>query len=479
MAALAGVALGMVALVKILDMGFFMALDRPFNPLIDWTYLGSAVALLRDSIGQAGTVASLVGACVLGVGVLVLVPLSVLRLTRVVERHRTTSIQALMALAVVWVLCAVLGLQIVPGQPVASTSAAGVAVDQVSQVRTTIIDRREFTEATRVDAFQDTPGEDLLTGLRGKDVVIVFVESYGRVAVEGSALSRQVVPTLDRGTRRLTSAGFSSRSAFLTSPTFGGISWLAHSTLQSGLWVDNQLRYNDLVSGDRFTLSAAFERAGWRTVADVPSNLENWPEGQSFYGYDKVYDARNVGYQGPDFSYATMPDQYVLSAFHRLELSTPGRGPVMAEIDLVSSHTPWTPLPRMVSWQAVGDGSVFDGMPDEGESPEDLWRDGDRVRAAYATSINYSIDALVSFVETYGDDDLVLVVLGDHQPSTTVSGQAPSHDVPVTVIAHDPAVIDRISGWAWQPGLRPASDAPVWPMDAFRDRFLTAYGRSQ
>ena len=180
-----------------------------------------------------------------------------------------------------------------------------------------------FAEEAAVDAFRDTPGEDLLTGLRGKDVVIAFVESYGRVAVEDSAISPAVDAVLDAGTSRLRAAGFSSRSAFLTSPTFGGISWLAHSTLQSGLWVDNQQRYDDLLDSDRLTLSGAFKRAGWRTVEDVPSNTKDWPEGKSFYHYDKIYDARNVGYRGPKFSYATMPDQYTLSAFQRLELARP------------------------------------------------------------------------------------------------------------------------------------------------------------
>ena len=89
-----------------------------------------------------------------------------------------------------------------------------------------------------VDAFRDTPGADLLTGLRGKDVVVAFVESYGRVALEDSEVADTVLPTLDSGTRRLQSAGFSSRSGWLTAPTFGGLSWLAHSTLQSGLWVE-------------------------------------------------------------------------------------------------------------------------------------------------------------------------------------------------------------------------------------------------
>ena len=65
---------------------------------------------------------------------------------------------------------------------------------------------------------------------------------------------------------------------------------------------------------------------------------------------------------------------------------------------------------------------------------------------------------------------------GDHQPAAIVSGRGANHTVPVTVIAHDPKVLDQISSWRWQDGMRPAPDAPLWPMDAFRDRFLTAFG---
>ena len=117
--------------------------------------------------------------------------------------------------------------------------------------------------------------------------------------MQGTDFAPQVDAVLDSATSRLRTSGFSARSAFLDSPTFGGISWLAHSTLQSGLWIDSQQRYNALVASDRFTLSDAFKRAGWRTVGDVPSNYHYWPEGTSFYHYDKIYDARNVGYVGP------------------------------------------------------------------------------------------------------------------------------------------------------------------------------------
>jgi hypothetical protein len=277
----------------------------------------------------------------------------------------------------------------------------------------------------------------------------------------------------------LRAAGFDSRSAFLTSPTYAGISWLAHGTLQSGLWIDNQQRYNQLFQTNRLTLSAAFKRAGWRTVAAVPSNTEDWPEGAAFYHYDSIYDSRNVGYAGPSFSYASMPDQYTLAALHRNELAARDHAPVMAEVDLVSSHGPWAPLPRMVDWKAVGDGSVFADMPAEGQSPEDLLGDAAKTKAAYGQSIQYSMSALISFVETFRNDNLVVVAVGDHQPAAVVSGPDASRDVPITIIAHDPAVMSRIESWGWQPGMLPNPQAPVWPMDAFRDRFLNAYGATR
>jgi hypothetical protein len=85
--------------------------------------------------------------------------------------------------------------------------------------------------------------------------------------------------------------------------------------------------------------------------------------------------------------------------------------------------------------------------------------------------------ALFSFLHTFNDPNLVLVVLGDHQPAAEVSGTGANHDVPISIIAKDPGVIDRIAAWNWEPGMLPSPSAPVWRMDAFRNRFLTAYAK--
>jgi phosphatidylglycerophosphate synthase len=476
LACVVGPVLGLLVIVKVLDMGFFEAFDRPFDPIADGSYTGIGIETLRDSIGRTQANLAVAGATVLSIGVLVVTTLAVLRLTRVAAGHRRWSLPAVTGLGVVWVLCWAFGAQLVAYAPIASTSAAGLVSHEVRAVRAGVEDHAVFADEIRHDRFRATPAGRLLAGLRGKDVLLVFVESYGKVAIQDPSFSPGVITTLDKGTQRLQAAGFSSRSAFLTSPTFGGLSWLAHSTMQSGVWVDNQLRYDQLVETNRLTLSGAFKRAGWRTVGDVPSNNRTWPEGSSFYHYDKLYDRRNVGYRGPRFSYASMPDQFVLLALQRLELAKRNRRPIFAEVDLVSSHTPWTRVPRLIDWSDVGDGSIFNGMPVDQLTRAELFGDLQRVRAAYGQSIEYSMNALISFVQHYGDDKLVLVVLGDHQPSTIITGEYPSHDVPVSVIAHDPAVLERIAGWGWQDGLRPGPQAPVWPMDAFRDRFFGAFG---
>ena len=469
LAVLLGAVLSMVVLVKVLDIGFFTAFDRPFRPLDDPGYLGIGIETLHHAIGSSANLV-VAAAALLIVALLSLPVLALLRVTRVAAGHRDWALRAAAALGVVWV-----ALRLV-GAPVASSSAAAQAVDEVRYVRAALEGRAAFTRQIAHDRFGATPGNRLLTGLRGKDVLVVFVESYGRVAVEDSSFSSRIDSVLERGAAQLRAAGFSSRSAFLTSPTFGGLSWLAHSTLQSGLTVNGEWRYDQVVRTGRVTLTRAFKRAGWRAVGAMPGNRRAWPEGSTLYRYDRVYDRRNFGYRGPAFGLPPMPDQYTLLALQRRELAKRRRPPLFAEVDLISSHAPWTRIPPLISWDDVGDGSIFDRLA--AEESAGLFGDAEEASAAYAHSLEYSLSTIFSFVRRYGDDDLVLVVLGDHQPATVITGDDASHDVPISVIAHDPEVIDQIAGWRWQDGISPGPRAPVWPMAAFRDRFLTAFGSS-
>jgi hypothetical protein len=398
-----------------------------------------------------------------------------IHITTVAARHRRAAVRALAAVVAVWGLCAGLSLQLVPGSPVASTSATGLVVAQVRATQGALRDERRFEQALHgSDPEASVPASDLLTGLRGKDVIVVFIESYGQVAIQGTSFSPGIDAFLRDSTASLARAGWSARSAWVDSPTFGGGSWLPHSTLQSGLWVDSTQRYTQLLGSSRFTLTDAFNKAGWRTVSDSPADEWSWPGGTQFFHYDKLYDRRNVGYHGPAFSYAPMPDQYTYAEFQRLELG-PGHKPVMAEIDTVSSHSPWAPLPTMVPWSKVGNGSIFDPMPARGETPLSVVGNASKQRQAFATSIKYSLQALTSWVTELNDPNLVLIMLGDEQPAGPISSPGASHVVPISIVAHDPSVFRHIASWRWQEGLLPGPSAPLEPMDAFRNQFFGAF----
>ncbi|WP_435823542.1 sulfatase-like hydrolase/transferase [Micromonospora echinofusca] len=465
-AALAGASLGLLAVLKLADLGFLATLGRPFDLVLDWALLDDAFGFLTDSVGRAGAAGAVAATVLLLAALLLATTRSVLRLAPLLARHRAATRRTVAALVVVWLACAAFGVRVSPGVPVADAAATDLVGAHALQVRARLRDRQVFAAQVRDDAFRDTPGERLLGALRGKDVVVAFVESYGRDAVQDPEYAPGVGAVLADGDRRLRAAGFASRSGYLTSPTTGGGSWLAHATLLSGMWVDNDQRHRSLLASDRLTLGGAFGRAGWRTVGVMPAATHPWPEG-AFFGYQRFYDGRSLGYRGPKFGYAPMPDQYTLAAFERLERARADRAPVMAEIALVSSHSPWTRIPRLVDWAELGDGTVFHDASTGNPSSQP--------RAGYRRSVEYSLSALVSYLETHGDDDLVLVFLGDHQPAPVVTGAGAGRDVPVTVVARDPAVLDRISGWGWDEGLRPGPRAPVWPMDAFRDRFLAAF----
>jgi hypothetical protein len=304
--------------------------------------------------------------------------------------------------------------------------------------------------------------------------VVAFVESYGRSALTAPDYAGPMGATLDDATRRLTAAGFGTRSAYLTSPTSGGGSWLAHATFMSGLWVDSERRHSTLMASERMTIVSAFRRAGWRTAAVMPGNTEDWPESR-FYGFDTVHDSRGFGYRGPDLGWASIPDQYSLSVLERAEHGRERRPPLFTEIALVSSHAPWPIIPDVIDWNRVGDGSVYGSMT-TGEPSDAIWAKGTpAVRTAYRRSLEYSLNSVVAWAETYGTEDTVVILLGDHQGAPLLTEPDAGRDVPVTIIARDPAVLDRVADWGWTAGMTPGSQVPVWPMNAFRDRFLATF----
>lgn len=450
-----GLALALTVL-RAADLGSHLAFERPFDPLLDLHLLVSGWTLLSGSVGRAEALAAI--AAVLG-GVALLGGVLWVALARLAR----LSLLPRGSLAAV-PLAGTLAAAAIPGW-----SALAVTPDvaaKVGRMNEGVADLAAFT-ATLDAVPEKTPR---FAALEGRDVILAFIESYGRTFLEDPSYLSVSIPRLTSVEERLSAEGWSAQSGWLAAPTRGGQSWLSHATLLSGLWVDRQVRYDRLMASRHPSLNALFRTAGWRTGAAMPAITMDWPEA-AWYGYDIMLDSEGLNYEGQPFEWVTMPDQYTWTALHR-DLRGPGSD--MVEVALITSHAPWTPLPHILPWEAVGDGAIFDKTRREGDSPREVWADQKRVRAQYALSLDYALEVMGQYVARHGDDAL-FVVLGDHQPAPLLTGPGASPDVPVHVIANDPRLLARLPVKFFGAGLSPDPARPTLPMDEFRGLLTTIY----
>ncbi|MEJ1964855.1 MAG: hypothetical protein WDO56_26315 [Gammaproteobacteria bacterium] len=181
-----------------------------------------------------------------------------------------------------------------------------------------VIDTMSISHAAK-SLPQSPPMHSALTALAGSDVLVVFMESYGRITFDRPGLASALVKSRERLAAAIHDTHRGVVSAFATSPTFGGGSWLAHLSFLTGLEVDSPDRYALLMTQKRETLVSLFKNAGYRAVAVMPGLRQSWPEG-AFYGFDDIYDAKKLRYQGPEFGWWRIPDQFSLAALDSREV---------------------------------------------------------------------------------------------------------------------------------------------------------------
>jgi hypothetical protein len=482
LARVAAVALGAAVLLLLADAAARQSLDRGLNLYLDLHLAPSIVHLLQGALGPVRGVVALVAMAVVGVGLLAAVGTL---LSRVVGRRtsggeRVTGWRRMGGRGGVGlagaVLLAVSGAAL-SGVPVPvlglgrgwTERPAWVVVDQQIHQLTRMLQVRERfqSELARLPEVGEASGARL-QGLEGRDVILAFVESYGMTALEDPRYAPVVRPRLETMARRLEAAGLHLATGSLVSPTQGGQSWLAHASVLSGLWIADQLRYDLLLASGRATLVHDFQRTGYRTAAIMPAITLAWPEGDRL-GYDRVWARKDIDYRGPELNWVTMPDQFTWS-FLETEVR-PAPGPLFAELNLISSHAPWTPvLPVLDDWEGLGSGEVFDRWEGTGETPERLWRNPDRVREAYPRSVEYAVHAALAWAERYLDEDALLLLMGDHQPAPLITGEDASRAVPVHVVSGDPSLVEPFLEWGFAPGPFP----PATPGGRFRGEVGTA-----
>ena len=327
---------------------------------------------------------------------------------------------------------------------------------------------------TAIERSRSTPTN--LNALHRTPVFLFVIESYGQTVFSDPDHAARVTPVVKAVEADLRAAGFGMCSAYLASPTFGGTSWLAHGTLASGVRLNSQIRHDLLLGSSLTPLAEYFNRAGYRTVRAMPGTLWPSPAGK-FYRFQRTYTAADFAYKGPDFAWAPMPDQYVLSYVYRQEIQN-ASGPLLVEFILVSSHAAFdVHAPYIEEWQALGDGSLFHSLP--ALTFPGAWSDPPKLAKAYSAAVVYEFTVLSEFIRRFLAGDELVVIVGDHQPCAAVAGASASWSVPVHVISRNPEAIRRFVQRGYTEGLVPNHAPPHPGMETFFWNFLEDFSEPE
>jgi hypothetical protein len=465
-----------LAVLKGADLAMHTALARPFNPVIDLDLAEAGVRLLVGAIGAAMTGLAVLGAIAIVVAVgLLLWWATGMWSGLVAERPGLRAMTGGAALVSAGIVVADSGLE--TGRWSWPQDAPGAAftmqfgVERVGTVRTTLASLRAFAAAAADDPFADSgPMLDLID----RDVIVVFIESYGRTSLDTPFFADLHRATLQAGEADLTARGLSVASGLLASPTRGGQSWLAHATFANGLWVNGQGEYRAVLASGRQTLFHLAARSGFHTAAVMPQITLDWPE-SAVMGFDTILASQDLGYAGLNFNWVTMPDQFTFLAMDRLLRTDDGDGRHrFIQIATGSSHAPWVPVPSLLDWEAIGNGREFNEMAASGDPPNVVWRDHDRVRAQYRLAVDYALQVVLSYAARHAEDPPLMIVMGDHQAAGFVAlDERP--DVPVHLIGPAHLVERAVADWGLAAGLIPPRGAEVIPMNLMRDRILRTF----
>ena len=326
-------------------------------------------------------------------------------------------------------------------------------------------------ELPRSPAFTST-----LASIQGSDVMVVFLESYGRVNYDRAEFFQTLAGVRSEVADAAHATGRTIVSGFVSSPTFGGGSWMAHLSFMSGIEIRDPARGQLLMTQRRDTIVSEFNRHGYRTVALMPGLKNTWPEGR-FYRFNQVYDDASLNYNGPAFGWWRIPDQFSLAQLDAVESAPHADGsprrPLFTVFPTISMHTPFRPTPPyQPDWSRLMSATPFDSAPLQQSLvalPE--W---DNMSTSYVGAVTYSLQTLAGYLHQRANRDLTLVVLGDHQPPAMVSGEEASWDVPVHIITSKPAVLEALRARGFVDGMVPAAET-LGPMHELAPTLMAVF----
>jgi Sulfatase len=316
---------------------------------------------------------------------------------------------------------------------------------------------RTLPAASVVDGALASANPRALEGLQGRDVYLVFLESVGAVIYDDERAVRMLRPARERLAADLAAAGLQVASAFVRSPTIGGGSDLAHVSLLAGIDLSDPRRHDLLLTTTRPSLISVFRSHGYQTFGVYSSMSWEWPE-RAWYGFDLYVDGRELDYPGPPLGPWNIPDQYAFARFEQLYPRTAAAPPRFVFAPTINTHVPFRPVPPyQPDWQRLLSEQPYDAADIERTLAVPAnWLD---MLPAYLRQVEYMYRWIGGYLRQAQARDTVYVLLGDHQPTTNVSGEGASWDVPVHILTRDPQLLERFVAQGFTIGLEPPRES--------------------
>ena len=401
---------------------------RAFIAPLDIAFAPQLIDLVLAGISPPIRV-MILGTMLLGFAGLVWLLTRLLALLGPPDRSVRVLVPLMLALGLIWLPPRLIGRD---APWVALTSGASL----VEAVRATIDTGRQGREDVTQALAHRPPLPATLPGLAGRDVLLIFIESYGMVTRTAPVLADRIDPVRRQVAADLAAAGYHAASLALSAPITGGGSWLAHATTLAGIPIDSQGRHDALILAAPTTLAGLL---GGNSHAVQPQMRGPWPEGLRL-GFSAVHTGDDLPYAGPRYSWNSLPDRFTLDWTARTLLPAGSRPPIFAMIVLASSHAPFDRVPPHLSPGEAGtDGRGYADAPAQ-EFP--LVAGNIRGQSTgFAAAIGYSLAAIGDFLARQFPGNGLVIVLGDHQPPLDLVGGPQDKRVIAHLLSRDAGLL--------------------------------------
>ena len=310
---------------------------------------------------------------------------------------------------------------------------------------------------TAVDTAMAAKSANTLGALGGRDVYLIMLESVGAITYDDAHAARTLGPSRERFAADIAASGRHVVTAFFRSPTFAGGSDLAQLGVLSGIDLSDPMRHDLLLTTQRPTLISLFKAQGYQTFGLYPALNWEWPE-RAFYGFDVFLERRDLGYAGPAMGFWELPDQFTAARFEKIHPRDNGAPPRFVFFPTITCHLPFSPVPPyQAEWSRVLAAQPFD----EAETHQTLAQKPNWLNMApdYLRMVDYTYQWLGAYFRQPEPREAIYVLVGDHQPAASITGEGASWDVPVHIVSRDSKLLGRFIEQGFRPGMEPPRQA--------------------